>query len=264
MAVTDIVPGGPPTATMLMSTVKVRAGWRQKLPRLAPIAVLILIAAVGPSLLPYDPEKVVGSGSLPPGGEHIFGTDSAGLDVFSRTIAATGTNLMIALLVTVVATLVGIVLGLAIGMNESSGGVRGTLSRGTARIVDLAEAVPGVVIGLAAVAFYGANIVTLTLAMAFILCPIQIRLVRTEVLRVRSDAYLDAARMAGMSETELTVRHVFPNSSWAALENSSVVFAVTIILTAALGFIGVGLPPPTPEWGAMLSRGASDALVGRW
>jgi peptide/nickel transport system permease protein len=63
---------------------------------------------------------------------------------------------------------------------------------------------------------------------------------------------------------ELTARHILPNSSWAALENCSVVFAISIVLTAALGFIGVGLPPPAPEWGAMLARGATDALTGKW
>jgi peptide/nickel transport system permease protein len=198
------------------------------------------------------------------GPEHWFGTDSAGFDVFSRTVAAARLNLLIASLVTLYATAAGIALGLLIGMNESARGLRGRAAHGLARLMDLAEAIPGVVIGLVAVAFYGASIMTLTLAIAFVLLPVQVRLVRTEVSRVRSESYLDAARMMGMSEFDLTLRHVLPNSSWSALENSSVIFAVSIILTAALGFIGVGLPPPTPEWGYMLSRGATDALVGRW
>jgi len=231
---------------------------------LLPLAVIVVAAVFLVNVVPFDPEKVAGPSSLPPGPEHWFGTDSAGLDVFSRTIAATRTNLLIAVLVAAAATAAGILLGLLIGMNESAKGARGRIAQSSARVIDLVEAVPGVIIGLIAVAFYGANLVTLTLAMAFILFPIQARLTRTEVLRVRGEAYLDAARMKGMSEFALTVKHVMPNSSWAALENSSVIFAVSIILTAGLGFIGVGLPPPTPEWGSMLSRGASDALVGRW
>lgn len=235
-------------------------GWAKFLP----LGVIVLVAILAGDITPFDPERVVGRSAQPPSSEHWFGTDSAGLDVFSRTVAASRNNLVIAMFVTLLATLTGITLGLLIGMNEAARGVRGRIAHGVARFIDLADAVPGVIVGLAAVAFYGATFLTLTLAMSFILVPIQVRLVRTEVLRVRSEAYLDAARMTGLSEFSLTVRHVLPNSSWAALENSSVVFAVSILLTAALGFIGVGLPPPTPEWGSMLSRGASDALVGRW
>ncbi|MDF2443432.1 MAG: peptide/nickel transport system permease protein [Subtercola sp.] len=231
---------------------------------LIPFGVLVLVAIVGPLLVPYDPTKVIGPSSAAPGGGFLFGTDSAGMDVFSRTVAATRINVIIALGTTVAATAIGILLGLLIGMNESRSGVSSTLARGTARVVDLIEAVPAVLTGLVIVSFYGSSVLTLTIAMAVILSPIQVRLVRTEVLRVRRESYLDAARMAGDSELKLTMTSVLPNSSWAALENSSVVFAISIILTASLGFIGVGLPPPTPEWGSMLARGATDALVSRW
>lgn len=236
------------------------SGWWMVIPPL----LLILVAIVGKSLVPWDPERVAGPSSTAPNGDYWFGTDSSGLDVFSRVVAATRINLTIALLVSLLATAGGIVLGLAIGMNESRRGPLGWLARGLARVIDLVEAVPAVLIGLVVVAFYGASTTSLTLALAVILSPIQLRLTRTEVLRVRSEAYLDAARLAGLSERRLTRRHVLPNSSWAALENTSVIFAVSVILTAALGFIGVGLPPPTPEWGSMLSRGATDAIVGRW
>jgi peptide/nickel transport system permease protein len=169
-----------------------------------------------------------------------------------------------ALLVVFLASSIGIALGLATGMNESAGGLRGLAARGVVRVIDFAQALPAIVIGLVAVTFYGANIVTLICAVSVILCPIQMRLVRTEVLRVRSDAFLDAARMAGLSEFELTLRHVLPNSCWPALENVTVLFGTSIILMAALGFLGVGLPPPAPEWGSMISRGAAEASSGRW
>ncbi|MCF7549998.1 ABC transporter permease [Pseudonocardia sp. WMMC193] len=231
---------------------------------LVPLALVVLVAVVGPFVVPFDPERVIGPVSQPPGAPYLFGTDSAGLDVFSRTIAAARTNLLIALGTTVGATLIGLVLGLTIGMSESGRGARAAVARGSARIVDLVEAVPAVLAGLIVVSFYGATGLTLTVAMSVILCPVQVRLVRTEVLRVRGEAYLDAARMQDMSEWELTLRHVLPNASRPALQNTSVIFAVSVILTAALGFIGVGLPPPTPEWGSMLTRGVSDALTGRW
>lgn len=231
---------------------------------LVPFGLIVLIAIVGPWLVPYSATNVVGPSSQPPSSEHWFGTDSAGMDVFSRVIAATRQNLVIAVMVAIVATAVGVALGLLIGMNESRPGLIGLLSRGVSRAVDLVQAVPALLLGLVAVSLYGSTQTTLILAIALILAPIQVRLVRTEVLRVRSEPYLDAARMAGRTEAGLTFRHVLPNSSWAALENSTVVFALSIVLTAALGFIGVGLAPPTPEWGVMLARGATDAIVGRW
>ncbi|MBM9469462.1 ABC transporter permease [Nakamurella leprariae] len=229
-----------------------------------PMAILIVLAVTGPWWVPFDPEKVIGGASIAPGGDHLFGTDASGLDVFSRVIVATRTNLLIALTVAVLATLIGCVFGLLIGMNESSRGPLGFVARACGRAVDLTEAVPAVLTGLVVVSFFGASATTLTGIMSVILSPIQIRLVRTEVLRVRNDAYLDAARMAGLSEFGLTVRHVLPNSAWAALQNMSVIFAVSIIVTAALGFIGVGLPPPAPEWGSMLNAGAGDVISGRW
>jgi peptide/nickel transport system permease protein len=232
--------------------------------RLFPLGLVVLVAVVGPFLVPFDAERIAGPVVEPPGGTYLFGTDSAGLDVFSRTIVAARTNLLIALFTTVGATLLGLVVGLTIGMSESARGIRAALARGSARLVDLLEAVPAIVAGLIVVSLYGNSSLTLTCAMAVILAPMQIRLVRTEVLRVRGEAYLDAARMQGMSEAELTVRHVLPNAAKPALENTSVIFALSVILTAALGFIGVGLPPPTPEWGSMLTRGVSDALSGRW
>ena len=149
-------------------------------------------------------------------------------------------------------------------MNESAGGLRGLLTRNVARFFDLVQSLPSIIICLAAVSFYGANPATLIISVGIVLCPLQMRLVRTEVMRVRSEASLAAARIAGLPEWHLTIRHVLPNSCWPALENSTVLFGISIILLSALGFLGVGLPPPTPEWGAMISRGASDVAVGRW
>jgi peptide/nickel transport system permease protein len=232
--------------------------------RLAPLTVVVLIALFGPLLVPHDPKMVVADPSLSPSAQHWMGTDSSGLDVASRVIAATRVDLTIGLMVTVAATAVGIALGLLIGMNESSRGPLGYLARGLARAVDLVQAVPAVVIGVVVVALYGASAATLVIAIAVILVPLQARLVRTEVLRVRSEAYLEAGRVAGLGELRLTLRHVLPNASWPALENTAFLFGVAVILTAALGFLGVGLPPPEPEWGSMLATGGSDASVGRW
>jgi peptide/nickel transport system permease protein len=229
-----------------------------------PMVAVFVIAVIGPWIVPLSPTSVVGAPNLHPGGTFYFGTDSTGLDVFSRTIAAFRNDIVIATLTSLISTTAGILLGLLIGMNESRRGLLGWVARFLVRVLDLIQAVPAVVIALALVAVIGTSVFSLTVALAIILTPNQARMVRTEVLKVRTDAYIDAARMAGESESALTLRHVLPNASWPALENSSLVFGAAILITATLGFLGVGLHPPTPEWGSMLSTGASDAEVGRW
>lgn len=227
--------------------------------------VLILGAAIFAEwVVPYDPTDIVGMPSEPPSGEHWGGTDSTGMDVFSRTVAAARIDVLIALCATVLATSAGVLVGMLIGMNEAGRGPLGLSARGISRGLDLLEAVPTIIISIVVVAFFGMSNVTMVIALAVILTPIQARLTRTEVLRVRNEAYLDAARQTGLGEVAVTLRHALPNSIRPALENSSVVFGITIVLTAALGFLGVGLPPPTPEWGSMITRGAGDAAVGRW
>jgi peptide/nickel transport system permease protein len=232
--------------------------------KFGPAAIFVFLAVFGSLLAPWSGTTVVASPSLTPSGSHLFGTDSSGLDVLSRVIDGTRNDLLIGGMTVLLATVIGIIVGLLVGMNESRRGPLGSLARGVSRALDLLQAIPAIVIGLVLVAFFGRSIVTLGIALSVILAPTQARLVRTEVLRVRSEAYLDAARMAGETELALTARHVLPNASWPALENASVVFGAAILLTATLGFLGVGLHPPTPEWGAMISTAASDAEVGRW
>ncbi|QLQ09201.1 MAG: ABC transporter permease [Nocardioidaceae bacterium] len=231
---------------------------------LTPALAVLALAIVGPWITPYDPRKVVARPLLPPSGDHWFGTDDNGLDVFSQVIAAARYDVLIALGVVFFATVGGIAVGLAIGMNESQGGPVGWFARLMSRSVDFIQAIPSMLFGLIAVAFFGASTLSLVIILAVILSPYQIRLVRTEVLQVRGEAYVDAARLAGTSEFRLTLRHVLPNAVRPAMYYMSVIFGVSIMLLAALGFLGVGLPPPTPEWGSMVSRGASGVSSGRW
>jgi ABC-type dipeptide/oligopeptide/nickel transport system permease subunit len=114
---------------------------------LAPVAVLAVVALIGPWITPYAPTRVVGPTSVAPDGRFWFGTDSNGLDVFSRVLAATRVNMEIATAVVLLATAGGIALGLLVGMNESRRGLLGVLARGLARLIDLVQAVPAVLIG---------------------------------------------------------------------------------------------------------------------
>ncbi|GAA4680843.1 ABC transporter permease [Frondihabitans cladoniiphilus] len=229
-----------------------------------PAAIVLLVAIIGPLVTPFSATAVVGGTSLAPGGKFLLGTDQNGMDVFSRVIAATRNDVVIALLATIGGTIAGIVVGVVGGMNEASRGIRGFLAGGLARVMDILQAVPAVLIGLVLVALFQSSIPTLIVALVLATLPGQAKLVRTEVLKVRSDAYVDASRMAGEREVFVLLRTVLPNSIRPAIENSSAVFGLAIIVTAVLGFLGVGIAPPTPEWGTMISLGASEALSLRW
>ncbi|MFD5179459.1 ABC transporter permease [Nocardia sp. NPDC058379] len=238
--------------------------WLRRYARWIPVGVLVLIALAGPALVPFDPQKVVAAPSLPPGAEHLMGTDSVGIDVFSATIVATRLDLLIGFAVTVLASTWGVASGLLIGMTEQRRSLLGRGSRTLARAIELSSSLPPMVFALAVVAFAGPTALSLTLVVAAGLTPNLTRLVRTEVLKVRGDAYLDAARQAGLGEAGVVIRHVLPNTIWPVVETFSITFGSAIMLTAGLGFLGVGVPAPTPEWGTMIARGVADVSFGRW
>lgn len=227
-------------------------------------AALLFLVAFGGMLAPHDPEKVITGALQPPSSEYWFGTDATGMDVFSRTIAGAQIDIALALAVTLVSTVGGVLLGLLIGNSESRKGLVGAGGRGITRFLDLTDAVPPLVIGVVIVGLMGATLLSLSIALAFIMMPVQARLTRAEVLKVRSDAYVEAGLMAGLRPVQVTLRHVLPNSVRPAIENCSTVFGYSVIVLASLGFLGVGLNPPTPEWGNMISSGVSGVMLGSW
>ncbi|HEU0165683.1 MAG TPA: ABC transporter permease, partial [Thermomicrobiales bacterium] len=194
----------------------------------------------------------------------FFGTDSSGLDVFSRTIAAARIVLGIGIMASVLVVLLACVAGSMLGFFEHRRSAVGVAARLALRLIDLLQSIPLTVAALVIVVIFGTNPIVLGAGIAVILSPAQARLVRTEVLRVRREGYIDAARMAGRSETNIAFTRVLPASLWPLLENWPMLFANAIMIVAALGFLGVGIQPPTAEWGAMISSGSADASAGRW
>ena len=237
---------------------------RRAYARLVPFSVLLVLAIVGPWVVPHNPTLVVGVPSEPPSTTFWFGTDSNGLDVFSRTVAAIRLDVFMALAVAVLATAAAMVLGLFVGLWESERNILGFLARTAGRGIDLLQAIPIMVAGLVLVSFFGRNSVIIVLALAIVLTPFQARLIRTEVLRVRSAGFAAAARMSGESDLRVAFLRILPNAWGAGLANVSAIFGMAIIYSAALGFLGAGIPLPAAEWGSMLSLGAPDAAVGRW
>ncbi|RKR73434.1 ABC transporter permease [Frondihabitans australicus] len=229
------------------------------------VVVILFLCAFGNHLSRFPSTKVIADTYVLPGATHWFGTDSTGMDVFSRTVAGFRYDVVIGLGAAVACTLVGMIVGVVAAVAERSNvaGVR-VVGGLIVRILDLLQALPAIIIGLVLVAFFGANEVSLILAMVVALSPNQARLVRSEVLRVSGEVFLENAAVSGESGFSRTFRYILPNAAWPALENATLVFASAIGIVAGLGFLGVGLAPPTPEWGSMISTEEQGVLVGKW
>lgn len=229
-----------------------------------PLALIVAVALLAPVLAPYDPERTVGAARLAPSSEFWFGTDAVGMDVFSRVLHGAQIAVQFGITVALWSTGLGVLIGTFIGLTESSRGPRSALGRVLNRISEYLIAVPDLVLAIVVVGIMGASDLALSVALILSLVQAPIKLTRMEVLRVRNEAYLDAAELAGESRLRSALVHVIPNAVGPAMRNLPLIFGNCVIILASLGFIGVGVNPPTPEWGTMISSGISSLMLGRW
>jgi peptide/nickel transport system permease protein len=222
------------------------------------VAVAIFLAVFGESIAPYDPQTPVGPPGSPPSSTHWFGTDVAGLDVFSRVISAPRTDVTLAVTAAVASAILGTLIGLLAGF------YRGPLSALIMRVSDVLQAFPVFILAMVLVALSGRNLTNLIFALTFLYTPIFIRLTRSEVLTQRERSYVEAARATGNPEWKIALRHVLPNSLTPSLIQLSVTVGFGILLTAGLSFVGAGVRPPTPEWGLMIANSAPQLVLGEW
>ena len=194
----------------------------------------------------------------PPGWSHPFGTDALGRDVFSRTLAATRLDLRVATIVTLASAAVGVLVGATAGF----------LGRGVdsvvMRLADIALSIPLLVLVLAVIAITGPGLIGVYIAVPAIGWSAYARITRAEMLVVREKEYTMAAKTLGFSTARVLFRHALPNV-W----RSSVVFSMTdivgnIMLLAALSYLGLGVQPPTPEWGAIIADGQAQLTTAWW
>jgi peptide/nickel transport system permease protein len=232
---------------------------------LAIVAVTLFLAVFGPMVAPYHPERALpGAGLLSPSLEHWMGTDVAGMDIFSRIIAAPRIDLTIALVSSLIAFALGVVLGVISGFFAGAPGLGRFLSESIMRAADILQAFPIFIFALALVGFRGPGVENVIAALAFLNIPYFLRVTRGSVLQVRERPFVEAARCAGNSELRVAFVHVMPNALTPALANISPGIGFAILLTAALSFVGAGVPKPTPEWGSMISIGAPNMMTGQW
>ncbi len=221
--------------------------------------LLVALALFGPHLVPYDPLATSVMNALqPPSAAHLFGTDQLGRDVFSRTIVATRLDLYIAFSAVVLSSVLGSIVGAIIGF---WGGPADTV---ISRLVDVLMAFPLFVLAMALVAAMGNTLNNVILATAIINLPFYIRIVKAEVAQRRGAPYIAAARMGGSSNGELLFTFLIPNVLPILAVQTSLNLGWAILNGAGLSFIGLGVRPPTPEWGLMVAEGATYVVNGNW
>ncbi|MER5171064.1 ABC transporter permease [Thioclava kandeliae] len=229
------------------------------------IALIIVLAAFAPWISPYDPVAADPTSYLqPPSWAHPFGTDNTGMDIATRLIYAPRIDLAIALLGTAASALIGIPLGALVGYYQGTPRGKGLFAGAVMRVADVLQAFPVFVFAICLVAVFGQSIASIVAAIAFVNIPIYLRLMRTQVLTLRSMRFVEAAYVAGASDLTILIRHIIPNSIAPALSQLSMNIGMSILLTAALSFVGAGVEAPTPEWGSMIAAGFQSVMTGQW
>ncbi|APH73985.1 ABC transporter permease [Aquibium oceanicum] len=222
-------------------------------------AFLIGSAILGPSLVPYDPLATDSAIALqPPSLAHWFGTDNLGRDVFSRVIVATRLDLIISVAAVSISFVVGSVLGSLAGYR---GGWTDVILN---RCLDTIMAFPLFVLAMGIVAALGNSVANIIYATAIINVPFYARLVRAEVNIRREAGFTLAAKLAGNSDARVLAMHIFPNALPPMMVQVSLNLGWAILNAAGLSFIGLGVRPPTPEWGIMVAEGANFIISGEW
>ena len=219
----------------------------------------VVLALFGPWLVPHDPLASNAAVALqPPSTAHWFGTDALGRDIFSRVVVATRLDLGIAFSAVALSFVIGMPLGLAAGY------FGGWWDRIVSRLADTIMAFPLFVLAMGIVAALGNTVGNIVLATAVINLPFYIRVARAEANVRRNAGWVEAARLAGNSEARILALHLFPNALPPAMVQLSLNMGWAILNAAGLSFIGLGVRPPTPEWGILVAEGAQFIVSGEW
>ena len=214
------------------------------------LAMLVLMAIAAPLLTPYDPVgQELGQALERPSAAHPFGTDHLGRDILSRILHGARISLFIGVMGVALGLIVGVPLGLV------SGYFGGWVDIIVQRIADVMLAFPAILLALSLVAVLGVGLQNVIIAVGISVVPIFMRLARGSVLSIREQTYVEAARALGGTDLRIIRSHVLPNSLAPLIVQATLSVGITILIAAGLGFLGLGVQPPTPEWGSMLGEG---------
>lgn len=226
---------------------------------LAVLAVLTLTALFAPLIATHDPYvQALGNVLQPPSGEHLFGTDELGRDIFSRLVYGARITLTIIFLVSIVVGPIGLIIG------TSAGYLGGRFDTVMMRITDIFLSFPSLILSLAFVAALGPSLNNAIIAIALTSWPPIARLARAEAMTFRNADYIAAARLQGASTSRIIVKSIMPMCLPSVLIRLTLNMATVILTAAGLGFLGLGAQPPMPEWGAMIATGRRYMLDSWW
>jgi peptide/nickel transport system permease protein len=224
------------------------------------VGAILLAAVIGPYVTPHDPTAIgdVSQELTPPSAAHPFGTDQVGRDMLSRVIAGTQPSLIVAGIVVAFAVTFGSAVGLLAGLGNRL--VDETLMR----LTDMFFAFPYLILAMAVVASLGQGVTSLVIALAIIWWPSYARQVRGHVLAIKSMPFVDASRIVGNSPVKTALRHVVPQMYSELAVRITLDIGNVVLIASALGFLGLGARPPSPEWGAILFEARSYTLTAWW
>jgi len=225
---------------------------------LVTLLVMLAASALAGVILPYDPDAANLDLTLrPPTPAHLLGTDQLGRDILTRVVYGGRISLVIGVLAVALSAAIGIPLGVLSGFY---GGVADAVIQ---RVIDVVLAFPGFLLALTLISILGVGLANVVISVGIASVPIYVRLVRAVTLTVREMTYVESARATGQQDRLIMLRHVLPNAAGPIVVQSSLQLGAAILTAAGLGFLGLGVRPPTPEWGTMLGE-AQTYLLTSW
>ncbi len=223
------------------------------------IVVLVIVAVFAPLLAPYNPSAVAAAASFtPPNWPHPFGTDLFGRDILSRVIYGTRLSLLVGVVAVAIGATGGSLLGMLAGV--SARGIEQTIMRA----IDVALAFPLILLAILILAFFGSGVQNVMIAVGIAYLPRFARITHASTLSLREMEYVDAARASGAGTGRVIVKHILPNLLQVLAVYVTFSIPVAILIEAGLDYLGVGVLPPTPTWGAIINEGRQSLLLAPW
>ncbi len=216
------------------------------------ILAMVIVAVFAPLIATQAPEaQDLAARFQSPSATHFFGTDNFGRDIFSNVVYGARISLFIGLVATIISVIIGTIIGAVAGF------FGGAVDNLMMRLVDIILSIPSLILAIAISAVLGTGIRNLILAVSLSSITNYARIVRASVLSVKEQEYVEAAKIGGASNFRLIFRHILPNCTGPIIVQATLGVGTAILQAASLSFIGLGVQPPTPEWGGMLSQGRS-------
>ena len=223
------------------------------------IGILVLIAivtAIFPGILPHDPyEQDLGKSFVSPNAQYWFGTDQLGRDIFSRIMVGTRVSLSVGVIAVAISLTFGVLLG------SIAGYLGGKVDKVIMRLMDIMLSIPSILLAIAFMAALGQGIDKAVIAITLVSIPEYARIVRGEILSVKQNDYVQAAKVIGDKDGRIVFHHVLPNVMSSIIVRATLGISSAILDASALGFLGLGVQPPMAEWGDMLGRARNYILV---